>query len=209
MTIQEVVILTDDPQLQSELQTAASTLGERQPRLRFAADRHALLDAVRSKPPGLVLAPFGDTPGDVARLASELAALSPPIPLAAIFRPNGFRDDVSESSVLIDAMRAGVRDFVRRPISTTELRTLLDNLTHVNGKAVLSATATFGSVITFISNKGGVGKSTLAVNTAVGLAQRFPGRWLRRYASWPRGGPPALLPVPPDPPPRPAGATPI
>jgi hypothetical protein len=99
MTFQEIVILTDDPQLQSELQTAASALGERQPRLRFAADRHALLDAVRSKPPGLVSAP-----GEVARLASELAAFAPPIPLAAIFRPNGFRDDVSESSVLIDAM---------------------------------------------------------------------------------------------------------
>lgn len=198
MTVQDVVILTDDPQLQSELQTAASALGERQPRLRFAADRHALLDAVRSKPPGLVLAPFGDAPGEVARLASELAAFAPPIPLAAIFRPNGFRDDVSESGVLIDAMRAGVRDFLRRPISTTEMRTLLDNLTHVNGHAVLSASTTFGSVITFISNKGGVGKSTLAVNTAVGLAQRYPGRVLLIDGSLQMGVAAALLDVQPE-----------
>jgi len=198
MTVQEIVVLTDEPQLQSELQTAASALGERQPRLRFAADRHAMREAIRSKPPGLVLAPFGDTPKDVAVLAKELAALTPPIPLAAIFRPNGFGDDVSESSVLIDAMRAGTRDFLRRPISTTELRTLLDSLGPLNGHASRPQALTFGRVITFISNKGGVGKSTLAVNTAVGLAQRFPGRVLLIDGSLQMGVAAALLDVHPE-----------
>jgi len=198
MTIQEVVVLTDEPQLQAELQTAASALGERQPRLRFAADRHAMREAIRSKPPGLVLAPFGDTPKDVAVLAKELAALTPPIPLAAIFRPNGFGDDVSESSVLIDAMRAGTRDFLRRPISMTELRTLLDSLGSLNGHASRPQALTFGRVITFISNKGGVGKSTLAVNTAVGLAQRFPGRVLLIDGSLQMGVAAALLDVHPE-----------
>lgn len=198
MTIHEVVVLTDEPQLQSELRTAASALGERQPRLRFAADRHAVLEAVRSKPPGLVLAPFGDTPKDVAALARELAALTPPIPLAAIFRPNGFGDDVSESSVLIDAMRAGTRDFLRRPISTTELRTLLDSLGSLNGHASRPEALTYGRVIAFISNKGGVGKSTLAVNTAVGLAQRYPGRVLLIDGSLQMGVAAALLDVQPE-----------
>lgn len=198
MTVQEIVVLTDEPQLQSELQTAASAIGERQPRLRFAADRHAMREAIRSKPPGLVLAPFGDTPKDVAVLAKELAALTPPIPLAAIFRPNGFGDDVSESSVLIDAMRAGTRDFLRRPISTTELRTLLDSLGSQNGHASRPQALTFGRVITFISNKGGVGKSTLAVNTAVGLAQRFPGRVLLIDGSLQMGVAAALLDVHPE-----------
>ena len=198
MTIQEVVILTDDPQLRGELQTAAAGLGELQPRFRFASDRHALLEAVRSKPPGLVLAPFGDTPSDIARLAKELAAFAPPVPLAAIFRPNGFRDDVSESSVLIEAMRAGTRDFLRRPISTTELRTLLDNLGPINGYESRSSEMTFGRVIAFISNKGGVGKSTLAVNTAVGLAQRHPGRVLLIDGSLQMGVAAALLDVQPE-----------
>jgi pilus assembly protein CpaE len=198
MTIQDIVVLTDEPQLQGELQTAAAALGERQPRLRFAADRHSLLETVRSKPPGLVLAPFGDTPGDVARLAKELAVFDPPISLAAIFRPNGFRDDVSESSVLIEAMRAGTRDFLRRPISTTELRTLLENLGATNGHAARPQAITFGRVITFISNKGGVGKSTLAVNTAVGLAQRHPGRVLLIDGSLQMGVAAALLDVQPE-----------
>ena len=198
MTIQDIVILTDEPQLQDELQTAAAALGEGQPRLRFTADRHSLLETVRSKPPGLVLAPFGDTPGDVTRLAKELAAFDPPISLAAIFRPNGFRDDVSESSALIEAMRAGARDFLRRPISTTELRTLLDNLGSSNGNGSRLQATTFGRVITFISNKGGVGKSTLAVNTAVGLGQRRPGRVLLIDCSLQMGVAAALLDVQPE-----------
>ena len=198
MTIQEIVILTDDPQLQGELQTAAEGLGDRQPRLRFAADHHDLFEAVRSKPPGLVLAPFGDTPSDVARLAKEMSNLAPRIPLAAIFRPHGFRDDVSESSVLIEAMRAGTRDFLRRPISTTELRTLLDNLGPMNGHVGPAESTTFGRVITFISNKGGVGKSTLAANSAVGLAQRHPGRVLLIDGSLQMGVAAALLDVQPE-----------
>ena len=115
----EILILTDDSQLREELQTAARSMGEEQPRMRFAEDRHALMEAIRSRPPALVLMPFGDDPRDVSKVARELSAMQPAVPLAAIFRPNGFRDNVSESSVLIDALRAGVRDFLRRPISTT------------------------------------------------------------------------------------------
>ncbi|HUG71618.1 MAG TPA: hypothetical protein VMM76_27995 [Pirellulaceae bacterium] len=87
----DILILGDEPALRAELQTAASALGEHQPRLRFAADHHALLEAVRSRPPGLVLVPFGDVPAEVAKLAREMATSSPPIPVAAIFRPNGCR----------------------------------------------------------------------------------------------------------------------
>ena len=191
--ISEILTLTDDPQLQTELQNAADALGESSPRLRFAVDRRDLMEAVRSKPPGLILAPFGDKPGDVSSLAKELAELAPLIPLAAIFRTDGFRDDVSESNVLIEAMRAGTRDFLRRPISTTELRTLLDNVGKFDGRSSRADAVTFGRVITFISNKGGVGKSTLATNTAVGLAQRYPDRVLLIDGSLQMGVAAALL----------------
>jgi pilus assembly protein CpaE len=146
-----------------------------------------------------VLAPFSDVPADVFKLARELANMSPPpLPVAAIFRPNGFGDDMSESSVLIEAMRAGVCDFLRRPISTTELRTLVDSLTSVNGPPAAGIETTCGRVITFVSNKGGVGKSTLAVNTAVGLAARHPGRVLLIDGSLQMGVAAALLDVHPE-----------
>ena len=151
------------------------------------------MEAIRSRPPALVLMPFGDDPRDVSKVARELSVMQPAVPLAAIFRPNGFRDNVSESSVLIDALRAGVRDFLRRPISTTELRTLIDNVTHNSTAEPAFGTQTFGRVISFISNKGGVGKSTMAVNTAVGLALRHPGRVLLIDASLQMGVAAALL----------------
>ncbi|MEL6105428.1 MAG: AAA family ATPase [Planctomycetota bacterium] len=194
--IEEILVLSDDTRLQTELQNAADALGEAQPRLRYVADRRDLMEAVRSKPPGMILAPFGDQPSDVASLAKELDELAPSIPFVAIFRTDGFRDDISESNVLIEAMRAGTRDFLRRPISTTELRTLLDNLGQFDGRSA-GADVTFGRVITFISNKGGVGKSTLATNTAVGLARRYPDRVLLIDGSLQMGVAAALLDVQP------------
>jgi pilus assembly protein CpaE len=194
----EILILTDDSQLRDELQTAARSMGDEQPRMRFVGDRPALLEAIRSRPPMLVLMPFGDDPRDVAKVAKELSMMSPAVPVAAIFRPNGFRDNVSESSVLIDSLRAGVRDFLRRPVSTTELRTLIDNIAQ-NAEAVpASGGQTFGRVVSFISNKGGVGKSTMAVNTAVGLALRHPGRVLLIDASLQMGVAAALLDIRPE-----------
>ena len=192
----EILILSDDPQLQGELQTACSSLGEGQPRLRFVSDQHALMEAIRSRPPALVLAPFGEVPRELSNLARELASHAPPVPLVAIFRPYGFGDDVSESGVLIEALRAGVRDFLRRPISTTELRTLIDNLAG-SAAARWTAEKALGCVVSFVSNKGGVGKSTLAVNTAVALAQRHPGRVLLIDASLQMGVDAALLDLQP------------
>ncbi len=55
-----------------------------------------------------------------------------------------------------------------------------------------------GRVVTFISNKGGVGKSTLAVNAAVGLALRHPGRVLLVDGSIQMGVAAALLNVQPE-----------
>jgi pilus assembly protein CpaE len=193
----EILTLSDDPQLQGELQTAASALGEDQPRLRFVSDLPALMESIRSRPPALVLAPFGDKLSEMSNLARELTTSSPPIPLVAIFRPYGFGDDVSESGVLIEALRSGVRDFLRRPVSTTELRTLIESLT--DGVATrLEADRAFGRVVSFISNKGGVGKSTLAVNAAVGLALRHPGRVLLIDASLQMGVASSLLNLQPE-----------
>lgn len=194
----EILILTDDSQLREELQTAARSMGDEQPRMRFVGDRPALLEAIRSRPPMLVLMPFADDPRDVAKVAKELNMMQPAVPVAAIFRPNGFRDNVSESSVLIDSLRAGVRDFLRRPVSTTELRTLIDNIAQNAETAPAASGQTFGRVVSFISNKGGVGKSTMAVNTAVGLALRHPGRVLLIDASLQMGVAAALLDIRPE-----------
>ena len=72
-----------------------------------------------------------------------------------------------------------MKDFLRRPISSSEL----DELLHRLLRSPRGPVAQFGKVVGFMSNKGGVGKSTLAVNTAVALAVRHPGRVLLVDAS--------------------------
>ena len=76
---------------------------------------------------------------------------------------------------MLAAVRAGVKDFLRRPVSSTELGDLLGRVLKSGGTR---GGATPGKIVTFVSNKGGVGKSTLAVNAACGLALRRPERVL-------------------------------
>ncbi|MEP3482664.1 MAG: AAA family ATPase [Fuerstiella sp.] len=188
----EVTLLSNDAALRDELTFAAQALGEVQPRVSFVADSGELMQLVRSKPPQLVLVPFDEDHDQVGQVARELQTANPPIPVVGVFRPNGFGDNVSESAVLIESMRAGVKDFLRRPVSTTEFRTLLETIGH-QGSAPEFRPTTFGKVVSFISNKGGVGKSTMSVNTAVGLAMRHPGRVLLIDASLQMGVAAALL----------------
>ena len=94
--------------------------------------------------------------------------------VVGVFRPSLFAGDVSEGAVLIEAIRAGVKDFLRRPVSSNDLAALFDRL----GKQAVGGGAARGRVVSFISSKGGVGKTTLAVNVAVGLAMRRPERVL-------------------------------
>lgn len=188
----EIALLSSDAALRDELQSAAQAMGETQPRIETVPDNGELMQLVRSKPPQLVLVPFDDDHGQVGRVARELQTANPPIPVVGVFRPNGFADNVSESAVLIESMRAGVKDFLRRPVSTTEFRTLLESIGR-QGDAPAYRPGTFGKVFSFISNKGGVGKSTMAVNVAVGLAMRHPGRVLLIDASLQMGVAAALL----------------
>ncbi len=67
-------------------------------------------------------------------------------------------------------MRAQVRDFLRRPLAGPELQQLLDRLLR---KPAESKRA-LGKVISFVSNKGGVGKSTMSVSVACEMARRLP-----------------------------------
>jgi pilus assembly protein CpaE len=96
-----------------------------------------------------------------------------------MYRTDRFDASDLESSFVIDSLRSGVQDFLRRPTSSTELRQLMDRLFAPRR----AGASTPGAVISFISNKGGVGKSTLTVNTACLLAERYPGEVLLVDAS--------------------------
>jgi pilus assembly protein CpaE len=111
--------------------------------------------------------------------AREFAAGAPEAMLVGVFRPESLPADVAEGAFLIEAIRCGVKDFLRRPVSTTELDQLLARTQNQDVRRV----SRLGVVASFISNKGGVGKSTLALNSAVVLARKYPERVLLIDAS--------------------------
>ena len=113
--------------------------------------------------------------------------------MAGVFRPDGFEPDVPESTVLIQALRAGVKDFLRRPVSSSELAELLRRLQ----RSPVRDPGRIGRVVSFVSNKGGVGKSTLAVNAACGLAVHHPQQVLLVDASLQMGVCASLLDLTP------------
>ena len=70
-----------------------------------------------------------------------------------------------DPAVLLEAMRAGVNEFVTAPINVSELQAAIKRLM---GSL---ATSIRGEIYAFIGAKGGVGATTVAVNTATSLAK--------------------------------------
>ena len=112
-------------------------------------------------------------------VADELSAASPDSSIVAVFRPDQLPGNVAESTIMIQALRLGVEDFVRRPISSRDLEQLLARRLQRRSRGPQSV----GRMVAFISNKGGVGKSTSAVNVATALAGKHPERVLLVDAS--------------------------
>lgn len=167
-----VLILGSDPSLRDEARLAFDALGEDAPRFRFVENANQLFDVLRNQPIELVLAEFPESPRELNSLVRQIHSMNPQTRVAAVLRTEGFQESVNESSVLIDAMRSGVCDFLRRPLSTVDLERLL-----AAGVSAADARSTrprhqLGRVVSFVSNKGGVGKSTLATNAGVAIARR-------------------------------------
>jgi len=75
-----------------------------------------------------------------------------------------------DPKLMLEAMRAGVNEFVTEPLSADELRAAIER---VAGTEV--APTEPSRVLAFVGAKGGVGTTTLAVNTAAALAAKDPG----------------------------------
>jgi pilus assembly protein CpaE len=170
----QVLIVGRDTQLAEELRGVLAALPDIHAIIRHASDPALAGDAARSWQPRVAMLQMTGDLSTLRSLVRDIRAASPETSIVGLFRSDLFPPEVSESSVLIQAIRVGVQDFVRRPISSHDVSQLFDRLL----SEPTGPTAEPATLVSFISNKGGIGKSTLAVNVAVGLAQKHPERVL-------------------------------
>jgi pilus assembly protein CpaE len=105
-----------------------------------------------------------DIPSDNAILALRaIELLHQELPALALFAIGS----ISQPQVIVGAMRAGAREFIERPTTTTDLLEAFVRLTAAQRK--VSREGTSGKVFTVVNAKGGSGATTVAVNLALAL----------------------------------------
>ncbi len=166
-----VLVVASDSALEEEFGAALAGVRDVRGIVHYAATYRQALEVARAREPRLVLLEIDRDVAAVAELSRTLHALLPSASILAVFRADQLEQTHSESGTIIQLLRANVADFLRRPLSATELRAVLDR---VFSRTPAPSAAGLGRVISFVSNKGGVGKSTMAVNVACGLARRNP-----------------------------------
>jgi pilus assembly protein CpaE len=120
--------------------------------------------------PNIVLLALEEPPMRGLSTAEALIQQMPDTPLLVY-------SSSQETLLMRQAMRAGARDFLEKPLNARELRTAIHSVLAQEEQRQLarwaeqSAHTARGTVITVAGAKGGIGKTTLAANLAVALRQ--------------------------------------
>jgi pilus assembly protein CpaE len=105
-----------------------------------------------------------DIAGDgIAPALRAIELLHQEIPNAAIFAIG----PMTQPQLIVGAMRAGVREYLERPTTTTDLLEAFVRLTSMRRKP--GSENSRGKVFTIVNAKGGSGATTVAVNLALAL----------------------------------------
>ncbi|BCW49313.1 AAA family ATPase [Arthrobacter sp. StoSoilB13] len=123
-------------------------------------------------PPEVLILGPGVSPDDALKLATVFDLQYPEISLLLVAEPS--------PEIVLRAMHSGIRDVVTPEIEVNELRILLERacLASASRRRGMQPAAESGQdrgrVIAVMSPKGGVGKTTVATNLAVGLGALAP-----------------------------------
>ncbi len=162
--IDRILIVHPEATTRRSLDEALRRLARGQVAVYEAASLQAGLQAVRSLDPQLVLLNLDEERSLALEVVREVHRGRW---LVGLYNPLVARGD--ELEFLRQGMRAGIRDCVPLPAADAELLTALRA---AQAETAEIETTSEGRAVTFFSHKGGVGTTTLAVNTALALAQR-------------------------------------
>jgi pilus assembly protein CpaE len=156
----QILAVIQSDALEVELKAAVSALGE-QTTLNTCPDLASSVSRLRHDAPDLLIVELSEGSAQVREWqhAIEVHEISCPI--------IGILDDELEGTdeLLVEAVRVGFRDFLRRPASAGELDGVIRRIDKAKPEV-----GTRGRLLAVVSTKGGVGKSTIAINTAVHAA---------------------------------------
>lgn len=191
-----LLLISKDPSLRREVDNALEDLPED---LRMISHtetdvRRGIEYAVNRGPNVVVLELDEKHIDEVRRTATEISNAAADALIVVAYRPQTLDAEDGSTAGLIELMRARVKDFVRRPVSTSELEELLRR--HFSGSE--GGKSSRGRVVSFLGSKGGVGKSTLSLSVACELARQAPGRVLLIDASLQHGTMSELLDIEPE-----------
>jgi pilus assembly protein CpaE len=173
-----LLVISSDPGLAAEVEDALPVV----PGVRFLVqherDERRGVELARDRALDLVVLRLEESEARLPEIADAITRESPNTRIVAAYSEDFLHGEQSPQ-LLIQSMRAHVCDFLRRPVSPPELGGVLDRQL-VNARSAVRAD---GRVVAFISNKGGIGKTTLSLSTAALLARRHPDRVLLIDAS--------------------------
>lgn len=175
------LVVGNDPGLHEEVTSASEALRRARVVVLHANTLREGVETARNRNPNMIILQLGDKTQEVQAFTRDVTHVSPGSVVVGAYRVDGAAESTDDGQLVVGAMRCGVRDFLRRPISSNEFEGVIER--HVISDSTPERRARPGIVIDFVSNKGGVGKSTVSINTACLLAQRHPGRVLLIDAS--------------------------
>jgi pilus assembly protein CpaE len=168
-SVLRTVIVDSDPEARAAIRRALGAV----PAVALVGEYEDATEAALKAPGGRPDVMIVEVPADPAQgdrwSAVAVERLARRLPETAILATTA--NGAAEAVVQI--MRAGALDVVRRPVEPRELVAALDKLARFRGRPVQRQP---GRVTAVFSAKGGLGATTLAVNLGVSLAEHAAGK---------------------------------
>lgn len=165
MSVLRTVIVDSDPDARASIRHTLAAVPSVSIVAEYADATEAALKAASGRPDVMIVeVPIDPAQGE-AWSAASIERLARRLPETAILATT----DDATAEFVVQIIRAGAMEFVRRPVEPRELVAALDKVARLRGRAVQRRQ---GRVTAVFSAKGGLGATTLAVNLGACFAER-------------------------------------